>query len=225
MFSCSYDKHDVISGNGRVETKILSTDTINRVVISDRLDVVLIPSDSVYIILKADKNLHEYITSETTGQTINISCSRNVRMAREKEIWIYSRYLKAADVSSRSSFETRDSIFTDEFSLRASSGSEVKIMGRFKRLEVNASSGSSVHIAGFADYLNANVSSAADLFAYELKVKSADVASSSAADARVNVVEEAQFNASSAADIIYQGNPKIINSRANSLGDIKKSKY
>lgn len=223
--SCSFESHDVVSGNGKVEKRVLSTDTISRVVISDRLDAVLIPSDSVYIILKADENLHEYITVETTDQTLHISCSKHIRMARAKEILIYGRYLKKAEVSARSTFETRDSIFADDFTLRISSGSEAKIIGRFSHLEVIASSGSNAHLEGYADYLNANINSAADLFAYEMEVKSADIVSSSAADARVNVAEEARFNASSAADIIYRGNPKVINSQANSLGDIKKSKY
>jgi len=225
MVSCSFEKHDVVSGNGKIKDKVLITDTINRIVISDKLDAVLIPSDSVFVILKADENLHEYISAELKGKTLNITCSKNVRMARAKEIRIYSRYLKSVDISARSSFETKDSVFADDFSLRASSGSDAKVVGRFKRLELEVSSGSNVHAAGYTDYLNANVSSAADLYAFDLEAKSADIVSSSAADARVNVLKEAQFNASSAADIIYRGNPQIINSKASSLGDIKKSKY
>jgi hypothetical protein len=225
IISCTFKQPDNISGNGRVITKVLTTDTIRRVIISDRLDAVLIPSDSVYIILNADENLHDYVSAEITESTIKISCEKKIRMARAKEIRIYSRYLRRADISSHSTFETRDSLLTEEFSLDATSGAEVKIMGRFDRLIANASSGSNVHLAGYTEYLNATISSAADLFAYDLTAKTADVVSSSAADARVNVTDEAKFNASSAADIIYRGDPKVIDSRASSLGDIKKSRY
>jgi hypothetical protein len=225
LISCSYEKPDNISGNGSVSTKVLTTDTIRRVIISDRLDAILIPSDSVYIVLRADENLHNYITTEITESTIKISCQKNIRMARSKEILIYSKYLKRVDVSSRSSFETRDSLITDEFSLDANSGAEVKIIGRFTRLIANAGSRSNVHLGGSADYLNANISSAADLFAYDMRARTADVVSSSAADARVYVTDEARFNASSAGDIIYRGEPKVIDSRSSSFGDVKKSKY
>ena len=146
-------------------------------------------------------------------------------MARSKEILIYSRYLRRADISSHSTFETKDSLITPEFSVDATSNSEVRIMGRFDHLSANASSRSNLYLSGYATYLNANVNSAADMFAYELTAKTADVVASSAADARVRVSDEARFNASSAADIIYKGEPKILDSRSSSLGDVKKSKY
>jgi hypothetical protein len=225
VVSCNYGARDVISGNGRVKSEILTTDTIRRVIISDRLDAVLFPSDSVYIILNADENLHDYIKTEITESTIKISCDKKIRMARAKEIRIYSRFLRRADISSNSTFETRDSLITGEFSVDATSGAEVRIKGRFERLIANASSRSNLYLSGYTDYLNANISSAADLFACELTAKTADVVCSAAADARVKVTDEARFNASSAADIIYQGEPKIIDSRSSSLGDVKKSKY
>jgi hypothetical protein len=225
MVSCTFESHDMISGNGKIRNKVLSTDTIRRIDVSDKLDVILIPSDSLYIILKADENLHEYISAEVNGETMTIKSSKNIRMARAKEVWVYTRYFNTAVLSSRASFDCKDSVIMDEFSLRASSGSDAKLIGRFRRLEVEASSGSNVNIEGKTDYLNAKINSAADLYAFDLVAKSADVISSAAADARVNVTEEAQFNATSAADIKYRGEPKIINAKVNSFGDVKKSKY
>ncbi len=223
--SCSFEPHDVISGNGNVTSKILSTDTIQRLVISDKLDAVLVPSDSVFVILKADNNLHEFISTEIIDGTIHVSSKKNIRMARSKEIWIYSRYLKKADISSRSTFVTKDSIIASDFSISVSSGGDARVLGRFKHLDVYAGSGGNVQISGKTDHLSANINSAADMYAYDLTARIAEVVASSAADAKVNVSEEARFNASSAGDIVYRGEPKIIDSKSNSLGDIKKSRY
>lgn len=146
-------------------------------------------------------------------------------MARSKEIWIYSRYLKKADISSRSTFVTKDSIIASDFSISVSSGGDARVLGRFKHLDVYAGSGGNVQISGKTDHLSANINSAADMYAYDLTARIAEVVASSAADAKVNVSEEARFNASSAGDIVYRGEPKIIDSKSNSLGDIKKSRY
>jgi hypothetical protein len=70
--------------------------------------------------------------------------------------------------------------------------------------------------------MKADLSSAGDLKAYKLNVKEADLSVSSAGDADINVAEKLTARASSAGDINYTGNPKLIDVHTSSAGGIHK---
>ena len=80
-------------------------------------------------------------------------------------------------------------------------------------------------MAGSAEFLSINASSASDIFAFDLIAKECDVIASSAADVRVSIEESARFEASSAADIRYWGDPGILSSSESSMGDIRRVKF
>jgi len=64
------------------------------------------------------------------------------------------------------------------------------------------------------------LSSAGDLNAFDLVAAKVDVDVSSAGDARVHATEEISMNASSAGNIYYRGDARVIHSRSSSAGDI-----
>lgn len=225
MASCGVKYHDSISGNGKVSIKEIITDTIRHIRVSDRIDLVLVPSDTNRVLLKADENLHNVINVKFENGVLKVSSDKYIRIARSKEVWVYGNRIGNIEVSSKATLVIRDTIECDNFSLMASGGAEAKVLGRFGSLLVNGSSGCDIFLEGKSDYLNITASSAADIYGFGFTVKRADILASSAADVRIRVLENGRFDASSAADIVYTGDPKIIDSRATSLGDIRRSKY
>ena len=146
-------------------------------------------------------------------------------MARSKEVWVYGNHICNVEASAKATVTTRDTIVCDDFSLMAGSGAEVKMLGHFGSFLVNGSSGCDIFMEGKADDLNITASSIADIYGFDFKATRAVILASSAADVRIRIVEDAHLDASSAADIVYAGYPKIIDSRTSSLGDIRKSKF
>ena len=78
---------------------------------------------------------------------------------------------------------------------------------------------------GKTDYLNVNANSVADIYRFDFSAKNSDILATSASDVRVTIKDEAHFNVSSAADIIYKGSPAIINSKTSSLGEVRKARF
>ena len=221
LASCYY-QYDSISGNGNVESTLISEDTIHSVTISNKLTALIIPSDTFRVLLKADENLHEYINTEIHHGHLNIYSEKNIRMARSKEVIIYTDYIEQIDVSSGANIYNRDTLKGEEMNINASSAADVSIVGIFNRITVQGSSGSDLRLSGNAGHAIINLSSAADLYAFDFIMNNADITASSASDARINVKEQARFDASSAADIKYKGNPDVVESRSSSAADIKK---
>ena len=225
MASCGIKYHDSISGNGKVSTTEISTDTIRHIRVSDRIDLILIPSDTNRVVLKADENLHDAIDVTVENGVLKISSDKYIRLARSKEVWVYGNRICNVEAQAKATVTIRDTLVCDDFSLMVSSGAEVKMLGNFRSLRVNGNSGCDIFLEGKSDYLNITASSAADIFGFDFKATRADILASSAADVRIRILENAHLDASSAADIVYAGNPKIIDSRTTSLGDIRKSKF
>ena len=225
LVSCGQGFHDSISGNGKVKTIEISRDTINRIEVSHNVNVTCIPSDSVMVLVSADENLLDIIECEIWGGTLDISTTKYIRMAKSKEVIVYSPDIRRLEASSGSVINVRDSLHSEDLTVYVSSNADVHFAGTTESLDINASSGGSVHAAGTTDHLMVNASSASDIFAFDLRAMKCDVIASSAADVRVTIEESARFEASSAADIRYRGDPHILNSSETSMGDIRKVSF
>lgn len=222
LVACGHSFHDSITGNGNVEEKSTKIDTVHSLFISDRLEATLIPSDSFKVVIEADENLHEFIYVEEKHDQLRIYSDKYIRIAKAKRVYIYSNTINSIEISAGATIDVSDSLTMDIFSLDASSGSDVYILGSFRTMYVNGSSASDIDLAGSCDDLVVNMSSASDLRAYDFEAKRVNVTASSASDVRVHVTEEAKFDASSASDILYRGNPEVISSNASSAADIKR---
>lgn len=222
--ACGHGFHDTITGNGNVQERTVSIDTIQSVSVSNKLEATFILSDSFKVIVEADENLQEFIFVEEKYGQLEIYSDKNIRMAKAKQIYIYANTINSISVSSGADFFVSDSLNAEEFTIEASSSANVTVFGTFGFLFVNGSSAADINIEGSCEKLEVNMSSAADLRASNLVAKKGNVVVSSAGDARVHITEEASFEASSAGDIIYRGNPIVISSNASSAGDVKKSR-
>jgi hypothetical protein len=225
LISCGQDYHNTISGNGNVIQNEIVTNSFSIIDVSDKIDAEIILSVNPKVIIEADENLINHILIEVKGNILSVSSDRSIRMARSKKVMIYCNKLEEIKASSGSYVFVKKPLQIDNLEIRVQSGADMNLSGDFINLDINGTSGSDISISGRTQSLAVNLSSAANLDAYDLKAEKADVNVSSAADAKINVIKEAYFRASSAADIIYKGSPEIIDSKSSSAGDIKKASY
>jgi len=225
MASCGIHPHDSISGNGNVINKLVGEDTVRSINISNRLELTWFPSDTFKVELVADENLLDAIHCDLYDGSLRIYTDKHIRMAKSREIRVYGSCIERIEASALAEVGMGDTVDCKSLDIRASSGAEVSVQGNFERLSVHVSSGSSVHLAGRTDYISVDASSAADVFAFDLMAGEGDVNTSSAADARVYITNNAHFNASSASDIKYRGEPRILDSRSSSMGDIRQARF
>ncbi len=220
--SCHIPYHDSISGNGEVKRVTISEDTIRSFTISNKLNAVIIPSDSFKVVLNADENLHEYIETDIYNGHLSIYSDKHIRMAKSKEVLIYTDCIERIEASAASNVYSKGTLNCGNLTIAISSASDIHLSGHFDEVNIQASSGSDIRLEGTANKAIINTSSASDLHAFDFIVQEANITASSASDARISVEKEARFNASSAADIKYLGDPEIIESRTSSAADIKK---
>jgi hypothetical protein len=89
-------------------------------------------------------------------------------------------------------------------------------------LEVDVSGGADVILIGSTEYLKAETSGGSDLKAMDLIAQRAELRASGGSDIKIHVEDELDAKASGGADIIYTGNPGIVNTSTSASGDIKQ---
>lgn len=105
-------------------------------------------------------------------------------------------------------------------SIRASGGSDLVLQARVAELDVQASGGSDTRLSGTADILHTRASGGSDLDARGLQAREAHLATSGGSDSDVTVSETLVVDASGGSDVIYRGDPGIVDINAGHGADV-----
>ena len=210
-----------ISGNGNVVEETRDLSGFTGVHVSSGIDVWLSEGKSFEVTVEADENLHEVILTEMNGNLLVVKTDRvNIRNAKSKKVHITLPKLSELKISSAGDCVGQTTFGCDELNLSISSAGNLSLEVEAGKINLDISSSGDARISGSADILNVNLSSAGDLHAFDLIAGRVDVDVSSAGDARVHATEEITMNASSAGNIYYRGDAKVVHSRSSSAGDI-----
>jgi hypothetical protein len=220
--SCNINIGESVSGNGHVIEETRNIESFHSLRVSNGIDVFITQGNDELLRIEADENLLEHIKTEVAGGELKIFSDVNIRMSKSKKIYLKYKELKSIHISSAGDVKGENTLHTDNLELRLSSAGDLKLEVIANEIDLDISSSGDAALAGETGFLKAGLSSAGNLNAFELKTEKADVTVSSAGDAKVNVTGEARFKSSSAGDIVYTGDPKILEMKTSSAGNIRK---
>ncbi|MEO7444086.1 MAG: head GIN domain-containing protein [Ferruginibacter sp.] len=106
--------------------------------------------------------------------------------------------------------------------LSASSGSQVNLNVKTRRLSTVASSGSLLKISGSTNLLDAKASSGSSIKGYDMTTQTCTAKSSSGSSIRITIEKELNAHASSGGQVRYKGNGVVKDINVSSGGTIKK---
>ena len=221
MTSCFFDG---VQGNGNVVNKKrkISNDFV-RLKVNKGLHVFITRDSKPSLVVEADENLQELITTVVENGTLTISTTKNIGMASAKNVHLSVENLNEILVSSGAEVSTENKLVTEKLRVDASSGAEVKLQLKVRDLTCDTSSGAMVRFQGKAVDLVVTSSSGSNINALELDTKNCDAKASSGSNIKVNVSNDFKGKASSGAHIKYSGNPKIVKRNKSSGGSISGS--
>jgi hypothetical protein len=210
-----------ITGNGRVVEETRDISGFTGVHISSGIDVMISQGDDFQVIVEADENLQDVILTEMEGNMLVVKTDHvNIRSARSKKVHVTLPELSDLKISSAGDCLGQTAFNCDDLDISISSAGNLTLEVDARQIDVDISSSGDCRISGSADELDATLSSAGDLNAFDLEAGTVDVVVSSAGDARVHATDEISMNASSAGNIYYRGDAKVIRSHTSSAGDI-----
>ena len=120
----------------------------------------------------------------------------------------------AGDCVGQTPFQCKD------LRLSISSAGDLTLEVEADRIDLDISSSGDARISGSAAEFDASLSSAGNLHAFDLVAGIVDVSASSAGNASVHAIEEISMSASSAGNIYYRGDARVVHSNSSSAGNI-----
>lgn len=222
LSSCYIDGwNQSISGNGRVVDETRDVSGFTGVHASTGIDVYLTQGSDFEVRVEADENLHEVILTEREGSMLVVKTDRvSIRNAKSKKVHVTLPELESLKISSAGDCVGQNAFNCDDLRISISSAGDLKLEVDARRIDLDISSSGDADLSGSADMFDVSLSSAGDLNAYDLIAKKVDVNVSSAGDARVHATEEISASASSAGNIYYKGDARVVHSHSSSAGNI-----
>ncbi len=220
--SCIIDGWDQgITGNGNVVEETRDISGFTGVKVSSGIDVYLSQGSSFEVRVEADENLLDVIRTEKEGNMLVVKTERvSIRKAKSKKVHVTLPELSDLKISSAGDLVGQTPFDCEDLRISISSAGDLSLEVEAGRIDLDISSSGDASLSGSAEEFNVGLSSAGDLNAFDLVAASVDVNVSSAGDARVHATEEISMSASSAGNIYYRGDAKVMHSQSSSAGNI-----
>ncbi|UFH35606.1 head GIN domain-containing protein [Flavobacterium acetivorans] len=211
-----------IKGSGTVTTEKRAVHgEFKSVEVSNAIDLVIEQSDKKEVIVEADDNLQQSITTKVENGVLIIGCDYNSFVNIEsKKVIVRMPVIEELSASSASSVSSINTLKGENINLRTSSASSMNLSIKADYISTKSSSGSTISISGLALNLKAIASSGSEINAADLLVNDVEAKSSSGASIRLHPIVSLNARASSGSSISYNTIPKSIEKRSSSGGSI-----
>lgn len=223
LSSCNFNINTGEEGNGNVVTQERNvSEDFKEVRGSAGLDVYLTQGNENKIVVEADENLLQYISTDITNGKLHVKTSTNIGRSKAKKVYVTFVELKSIEASSGADVIGNSVIKSKNLSLRGSSGADLTVEIFSQELTVKSSSGSEIEISGKSSSLKADASSGSEINAKDLLVVNCNAEASSGAEVTVNVNKILETHVSSGGNVNYYGNPTSVNSNSSHSGNVRK---
>lgn len=211
-----------IKGSGNVIEQNRNLSGFQNVKASSGVDVVLMQGSQDKVVVKADDNLADKITTNVEGNTLVVAVERNtsIRNAKSFKVLVTVSNLKQIMSSGGSDIYSEGALRAESLSIKASGGSDVKLDLNVKELTCDISGGSDANLTGKAQYMNIIARGGSDFEGKDFTVENCKLKVQGGSDAYVYVTGEISMEAHGASDIHYKGDPKITYQRSSGGSDI-----
>ena len=220
MVSCQFNG---IKGSGNVTTENRNISGFNSIKVENGMDVILEQSTETSVTVIADDNVQKHIITTVNGSVLKITSDvHSFFNVKSKKVVIKMPNIESIQVSSGASFMAKNTIKSDDISLKASSGASLDIAIEAEKASCESSSGSSITVHGKAIELETASSSGSNIDAEKLLSNNITASASSGSTIDVYPLVSLIADASSSGNINYHNVPKNINKKSSSAGSINK---
>lgn len=194
--------------------------TFSKIQVSDAVNVVFTQSDSLAV--NVSGNEKELASVETKVEKSTLIITARGKFYNPVTVYVKNNTLDEIMCSGASEFKTTNTVKSENLLISVSGAAHANATCESKVLKEIQSGASEVILAGSADQLDAEISGASSLKAYNLKTINANVVTTGASSAKVNVSDKLSANATGASSIKVKGNVKDISAEATSAASITR---
>jgi hypothetical protein len=211
-----------IKGNGNVVEETRTVNDFTAIKASAGTNVYITQGNEIKVLVKADENLIDIISTKVEDGVLKITNSKQIRRSTVNKVFVTVREIKELTAFAGSNIYSETALKSENIELTSSAGSNMKLDVISKRMKVSTSAGSNIYLEGRTDKFEGAASAGSNIKAENLKTKICKAKVSSGANIWITVTDELDGKASSGGNVFYYGTPKQVDVSSSSGGNVKK---
>lgn len=218
LASCRYK-----TGSGNIISETRTVKNFNGITVGGDFEVEVKIGPVTSVVVEADDNIMEYISTKTNGSTLKINTEdlHNYSDVHMK-VLITTPSLQNIKASASAKIIVEDVLTNSgRLAFKASSAASIQANIDAPEADADASSGASVSISGKTRQYTAEASSGAEIRSADLLSENTTIKASSGASANVHASVSLNASASSGASVTYKGGATV-NRSESSGGSVTK---
>lgn len=118
-FSTLVFSQDKVKGSRNVILNETALEPFNKILLSERFDVILVESNSPAVEIEADDNLHEYIKFQVVDSVLSFNTTARIVSSKKLEIKVrFTQELKEIELKENAEISALDKVQNDELLLK-----------------------------------------------------------------------------------------------------------
>lgn len=179
-------------------------------------------SQEYRIMVTADSNLAEYVTTDVRNNTLNTGTKRDNCSFTKFAVDVYCPFLTGVSISGSGSFTGNDKITATAFESAVSGAGKIEGAIECDTFSAKISGSGRVAVSGNCKDSNIGLSGSGDFYGNELSVNNAVFNIHGSGNANVNVTDSLKANIHGSGRLNYSGDPKTVESSVSGSGKINK---
>ncbi len=186
-------------------------------------NVILKQGSTHHLVVEAQEDLHDKITTEVRGEVLHIELEGNWKGRNHQKITIWVDFvdLNYLKISGAADIMAEGPVKAGNLQLLISGAGEAEFELKAETLEVDVSGAADLDLRGTVISQNITTSGASDYHAGELKCDQVKAKASGAGSITVQASQEIEAQASGAGSIKYYGKPDIQKTSSSGAGSVK----
>jgi hypothetical protein len=218
---CSYG-FEGISGDGNVAKQDRDISAFSALDVGGAFKVYLTQGEEEALVVEADENLLDVISTEVRGNTLVIKTTETIRNAEAMNIYLTFVKMDELEISGACHLSGENKMTFDDLEMDCSGASQIDLKLSADNLELEFSGASDIEMYGSAGSVSMDISGASKFDAYDLEVQKYSIDISGAAHAKIFVTEELSADVSGAASLKYRGDASLTDWDVSGAGSLKK---
>ena len=200
-----------IRGNGEITKQNHNIGSFDAIKVDGARTVYLTQGDNFSVEVETDSNIHEYVTVEVKGSTLNFGFNTNkIKKYKVLNFYVTAPYLKQIRVSGASDIISNGTLSGDDLKIIVSGASDIKLDVDYKSIITKVSGASDVTLSGATVSSVVESSGASDFHGKNLVSTSSVVNASGASSCFVNAKSNLSYQVSGASEVKYVSAPETV---------------
>lgn len=208
-------------GNGDIVSSERSVSSFDKVSSGGSADVRYYASDHYRVVVSADSNLIDFVTTKIKNNTLEIGQKSGSYAFTKLLVDVYCPVITGVSLSGSGSFTGQDPIAAPVFDARVSGSGNIGGTIACNTFSASISGSGKISIEGSSDTSDVSISGSGKFNGDQFSINKATVQISGSGKANMHVTGSLKAKITGSGEICYHGNPQVDSSISGS-GKIKK---